>query len=81
MVQDDKHKHSTKNNCAYTIAILPTGKEKKKSKLSCKHFILHKYEPKNKMLPTYLPFWLLDFREDNTEGLDYFQKFYCKEIS
>lgn len=24
---------------------------------------------------TYLPLWLLDFREDDTEGLDHFQKF------
>lgn len=34
-----------------------------------------------KILLTYFPFWLLDFRQDNTEGLDYFEKFYCVEIS
>lgn len=66
------------------IAILPTGKKNPKShkcKLSCKHLILHKYKPINKISLTYLPFWLLDFRQDNTERLDYFKKFYCMEIS
>lgn len=42
--------------------------------------MLHKYKFLNEISPTYLPFWLLDFRQDNTEGLDYFKKFYCKEI-
>lgn len=39
------------------------------------------YQPMKTMLLTHLPLWLLDFRQDNTEGLDYFKKFYCMENS